>query len=275
MWRHCHQTQLRLFPDAQADVFFHFWDTGDQKERWAIIDTMQPRGFAFETPKDYGFVDKYPGIRTDAINVPSRLVSQYMSWRKVATLFQPYAPRYDLAVRSRGDLYFHDEIRYDLTNVTQGGIALVAYRWAEDRRHLSDLFAVGKPGAIVYFHSLIDSLWDLTATGTFNAESLITSHILAASARDKNYAIFTIPESPFFVFRPHMVGWSIERCREEGPGASKWRDPEVVAAHQRYHAAIRGQAGIDHVERFAQAPIAGVTDTTESSDEADTAPVPR
>ncbi len=256
MWRECHETQLRLFPGAQVDVFFHFWDTVPEKEKWAIIDTMKPRDFIFETPRDYSFVDLYPEVHPDNINVPSRLISQYMSWRKVATLFQPYAPRYDLAVRSRSDLYFFDGIRYDLANVAQGGVSLVTYQWPEDKGVLSDMFAVGKPHAVVYFLSLIDSLWSYLPTMGFNPETIITHHLMTLLRNTNHIAMFTLPDLPCFVFRPHMVGWSAERCIAEGPGIGKWRDPEIVAAHRRYHGATQGEAGLALVERFASAQLA-------------------
>ena len=250
MWRACHATQLKLFPGAEVDVFFHFWDTVDMQEKQAIVDTMRPKAFVFETPRDYGFVDSYPEIRTDIINVPSRLVSQYMSWRKVATQFQPYAPRYDLAVRSRSDLYFFDGIRYDLTNFAAGGVRMIAYRWPEDRTLLSDLFAIGKPRAIVYFHSLIDTIWNYVPKILFNPEALITHHLTVLQQQANGAAIFTLPDLPFFVLRPHMIGWTAAQCLAEGPGVSKWRDPEVVNAFRRYHGAIRGDAGLAHVESF-------------------------
>jgi hypothetical protein len=258
MWRECHETQLRLFPDAEVDVFFHFWDTVPEKEKWAIIDTMRPRDFIFETPRDYGFVDSYPEVHPDNINVPSRLVSQYMSWRKVATLFQPYAPRYDLAVRSRSDLFFFDGIRYDMANVTQGGISLVTYQWPENKQVLSDMFAVGKPRAIVYYLSLIDSLWSYVSNATFNPETLITQHLMTLLRNASQLAMFTLPDLPCFVFRPHMADWSHERRLAEGPGISKWRDPEIVAAHRQYHETRHGNAGRERVERFASAQLARV-----------------
>ncbi|MEI7712575.1 MAG: hypothetical protein WCI94_14145 [Rhodospirillales bacterium] len=253
MWRACHATQLALFPGAEIDVFFHFWDTVDRAEKQAIVDAMRPKSFVFEAPRDYGFVDRYPEVRTDRINIPSRLVSQYMSWRKVATQFQPYAPRYDLAVRSRSDLYFFDGIRYDLANVATGGISLVAYRWPEDNKLLSDMFAIGKPRAIVYFHSLIDTIWNYVPQTPFNPEALITRHLAVLLRQAKGAAVFALPDLPCFVFRPHMVGWTAEQCMAEGPGVSKWRDPEVVAAFRRYHGAARGAAGLAHVDSFISA----------------------
>ena len=264
MWRECHETQLRLFPDAEVDVFFHFWDTVEPVEKQAIYEALKPRDSIFEAPRDYSFVNRYPEIQPDNINVPSRLMSQYMSWRKVATLFQPYAPRYDLAVRSRSDLYFFDRIRYDLENVVKGGITAVSYQWPEHPIYVSDMFVVGKPRAIVHCLSLIDAVWDYTPHGPFNPEMLFTHHILAMPAIRGSTAQFVLSELPFFVFRPHMAGWSPERCRLEGPGISKWRDPEVIAAHQQYHAARYGDAGIEKVEQFAQAQLARVTTDPEA-----------
>lgn len=257
MWRQCHATQMRLFPNAQIDVFFHFWDTIQQDERQEILDTMRPADFMFEPPRDYSFIHDYPEIRPDNINVPSRMVSQYMSWRKVATLFQPHAPRYDIAVRSRSDLYFFDTIRVDLTQVADGDIALLTYLWPENPRQVGDMFAVGTPPAIVEFLSLMDRIWQYAGKVQFNCEALITEHLLALLKSKDGMAMLSLPDLPFFVCRPHMIGWTAERCLAEGPGISKWRDRENIEAHAHYHATQRGDEGRAAVDRFIQSRLAG------------------
>ncbi len=251
MWRECFETQRRLFDGIEPAVFFHFWDTVDANEKRAMLEVMRPQAFLFECPVDFGFVEDYPEIRPDNINVPSRMISQYVSWRKVATLFQPYAPRFDLAARTRSDLHFFERLDYDLRTLVHGEIGLLAHDWPEDPQFLSDLFAIGKPRAIVYYLSLLDRVWDYAKVCPFNPEALLTKHIESGTA-DVGPSIFAMSELPFFVFRPHMIDWPLDLCRAEGPGVSKWRDDEIMAAHRRYHTARRAQAGADHVDRFAQ-----------------------
>jgi|GEM_PF-1547846 len=252
MWRECHATQMALFPGADIDVYFHFWDTVDAAEKCAIVETMKPAAYLFEPPRDFGAVDRYPWLKPDNINVPSRLISQYVSWRQVATLFQPFAPGYGLAVRTRSDLFFFDKIKYDLANVASGGISLVGYLWPEMPSLLSDMFAIGKPRAIVHYLSLIDFVWRYALTDFFNAETLITRHISTMVNAGQKSFVYVMRESPFFVFRPHMAGWTPEQCRSEGPGISKWRDPEIVAEHKRYHGQKQGPEGEAMVDAFAR-----------------------
>lgn len=252
MWRECHATHLALFPDAEVDVFCHFWDTIDAAEKQELLAALRPVAWRFDPPQDFSFVDRYPHIQRDNINVPSRLISQYTSWRHVGTLFAPHAPRYRLAMRSRTDVNFFAPIPYDLSNVVNGEIGLVAWHWTEDQRMLSDIAAIGAPRQILYWHDLLDRIWELSASAPFNCEQLLTKHILSFPGKTK---IYLMKDWPFFVRRPHMAGWPVERCLGQSPGASKWHDPEIVAAHKAFHRSVAGEAGEAHVERFRAAML--------------------
>ena len=91
--------------------------------------------------------------------------------------------------------------------------------------------------------------FSLLAAGTaaVGSELLATRHI---QAYDKQTAIQMQDRLPFFIRRPHMAGWPVDRCLAEGPGVAKWRDPEIHNAHLAYHGKRTGEAGVEHVNRF-------------------------
>jgi hypothetical protein len=247
MWEESIPTHRALFPGAQIDVFCHFWNTVEAEERQRLQAALRPSIWQFESVPDYSPVDRYQGLRCDNINVPSRMVSQYASWQRVGTLFAPYAPLYDVAVRIRSDLGFFEPLGVDLDAIAKKTLGFVGYEWTETKGVLFDAFALGTPGCILHFHMLLSRLWDYAAQMTFNSEVLITRHMqayhrpLAVEVRDRH---------PFFIRRPHMAGWPAEQCLAEGPGVAKWRDPEIHNAHLSYHGKRAGDAGIEHVNRF-------------------------
>lgn len=247
MWEECVPTHKALFPGAQVDVFCHFWDPADPAERQRIADALRPALCQFEAVPDYSVVDQLAWLRRDNINVPSRMVSQYAGWQRVGTMFAPYAPLFDVAVRIRSDLFFHQPLQADLEAIAQRRLGLLAYEWTETKGVVFDAFALGTPSFITHYHMLLSRLWDYAATTPFNSELLVTRHI---QAYPQEASIELRNDLPFFIRRPHMAGWPVEECLKEGPGVAKWRDPEIHNAHLAYHGKLSGEAGIRHVNRF-------------------------
>jgi hypothetical protein len=247
MWEESVATHRALFPGAQVDVFCHFWDTIPHEERQRLISTLRPALCQFENVPDHSTVDQYDWLQRDNINVPSRMVSQYASWQRVGTLFTPYAPLFDVAVRIRTDLYFYQPLQIDLEAIMQKRIGFIGYEWSETKNVLFDAFALGTPNFMIYFHMLLSRLWDYASDTQFNSELLLTRHV---QSYHKQMASQVLDRVPFFIRRPHMSGWPVDRCLTEGPGVSKWRDPEIHNAHLAYHVKRLGAAGIDHVNQF-------------------------
>lgn len=247
MWQEALPTHRPLFPGAQTDVFAHFWDTIDTDEKARLIAALSPALYQFEAPAAFHLVDRYEFLSRDNINVPSRLISQYSGWQRVGTLFAPYAPLYDVVVRIRTDLHFHRPLRIDLDAIARRQIEFVGYQWTETPAVLFDAFALGAPGMMLHFHMLLSRVWDYATQVQFNPELLLTTHMNNYPRQTKARVL---TELPFFIRRPHMAGWPVERCLQEGPGVAKWRDPEIHKAHLDFHAGRMGQAGIDHVNRF-------------------------
>jgi len=253
MWDGSIQTQLRLFTGADVDIYCHFWDTIDGPEKQRLLDLLRPKVYAFDPLPDFSCVDQYPGLQRDEINIPSRLVSQYSSWQQVATMFAPFAPRYALAARTRTDLHFHQELRFNVPKLALQNVDLLGCIWPSDPRMLLDAFAVGRPNMMLYYHSLLGWVWHYASNTLFNPEILLTKHIAAypgkavivgLNRQTPGYAL------PFFVRRPHMKDWPVEQCLTEGIGQSKWRDPEIYGAHVAFHEKIAGPAGALHVASF-------------------------
>ncbi len=247
MWEECVPAHRALFPGAQVDVFCHFWNTVDDAERRRMLDTLKPGLWQMEAPQNYSMIDQYDFLKRDNINPPSRMVSQYTSWQRVGALFAPYAPLFDVAVRMRADLSFHQPLDVDLAAIAKRQIGFVGYHWVERKGILFDAFALGTPGYILHYHMLMTRIWDYAAELVFNPEVLITRHL---QEYPKSIAIDVREKLPFFIRRPHMAGWSVEECLSEGPGVAKWRDPEIHKAHLDYHAGRSGEAGVQHVNRF-------------------------
>jgi hypothetical protein len=247
MWEESVATHRALFPGAQVDVFCHFWDTIPNEERQRLISTLRPLHYQFDSVPDYGVIDEYDWLPRDNINVPSRMVSQYTSWQRVGTLFTPYAPLYDIVVRIRSDLYFYEPLQVDLEAIAQKRIGFIGYEWTESKDVLFDAFALGTPNFMVYFHMLLSRLWDYASDTLFNSELLLTRHV---HAYHKQTVIQILDRLPFFIRRPHMAGWPVDRCLAEGPGVAKWRDPEIHNAHLAYHGKRAGEAGVEHVNSF-------------------------
>ncbi len=243
-WRACLPTQQALLQDYDADFFFHFWDAVDDKEKEEIVSLLKPRAFVFEKPRDFSDADTDPAFRHDNINIPSRMFSQYFSWREVARLVEPFKADYDLGMRSRADLHFV----YTLDNVipTLKAKDLWVSWWKKDYV-LSDLFALGGMEPILYFHKLFDHARDYAATREFNSEVLLTAHF---EARNDFHIHTNEGQSVFFVRRPHMENYTVEQALFEDPGRNKWLDPEIVDAHEKFHKDKKGEAGASFVSAF-------------------------
>jgi hypothetical protein len=56
-----------------------------------------------------------------------------------------------------------------------------------------------------------------------------------------------------------MAGYTIEQAMAENPGRNKWLDPEVVAAHTKFHTTVDGDKGTAHVEHFMKTQLAALT----------------
>jgi hypothetical protein len=116
---------------------------------------------------------------------------------------------------------------------------------------VNDMFAVGGVGPVRYYHSLYDRVAAYGGKVLCNPERLLAHHV---DCRPGAYRLTTAP-IVILVFRPHMAGLSIEECLRQHPGSSKWKDPEVLAAHQEFHRRRRGEAGARHVDEFAQSHL--------------------
>jgi hypothetical protein len=249
MWDGSVQTHRAIFGDASVDVFCHFWDTVDAAEKARLNDALRPAACVWDPLPDFSVVNHYGGLLRDNINIPARMVSQYVSWQRVGTLFAPYAPIYGAAARMRTDLRFHAPFSLDLAAIAGEPGEAVAFAWPEAPDMVFDGFAAGTPGFVLHYHALLSRLWDYAADTVFNAEVMVTKHVTAYPRR---IAVKLLGSRPFFVMRPHMAGWPLERCLAEGIGVAKWRDPEIRGAHVEYHRARLGEAGEAHVDRFAE-----------------------
>lgn len=244
-WRVSLQSQLFSFRHHQVDVFFHFWDTIDAAEKDEIVALLQPRAHIFETPRDFLSEDKNPLYQRDNINMPSRLFSQYYSWREVAKLMEPHKADYDLAVRSRSDLNFVRDIEAAALDMKPNDILLPQCRQKE--KQILDLLAFGDVDAILYYHKMIDSIQTLAQERLFNPELMLKAHLDAYP----DIRILTIDNDYFFVRRAHMKGYSAGQALLEDPRLNKWLDPEIVSEFRDLHQRADGDAGAKQVEAFS------------------------
>jgi hypothetical protein len=239
---------LDLFRQHETDVFFHFWDTVDDAEKQQIVARYQPKAYSFEPQLDFT-ADGEQFTRRDNINSPPRLLSMYCGWRRVAAVFEWYRQQtnqhYDFAVRLRADLMFFGQLDGYIPALGPRDLVVSGYN---DFGIVNDTFAFGGVDAILYYHSLFDRLTQYHHRDQvlFNPEHLLAHHL-----NSNNLGLRVFKEQiVMLVFRPHMVGMPIEECLKEHPGASKWLDPEVVAAHKEFHVRKHGQAGEVLVEVF-------------------------
>jgi hypothetical protein len=244
-WRTCLPTQLALFEGLPLDVFFHFWDVIPTPEKAELIDLLRPRAFTFERPLELAHHDADPLYQRDNINVPSRLISQYASWRRVGALFAPLRADYRFAVRSRSDLHF---VRPIATTLAQLQPDHMLVPWNAPGALLSDLFAIGAPEAMTHYHDMLSFVRAYAPGTPFNPECLLMRHLAAWPG----LKIITGAEALFYVRRPHMDNYTTEQALAEEPGRSKWHDPEIVAEHKAYFQKRAGEAGVRHVEEFAK-----------------------
>lgn len=252
MWRECHASQMALFEGAEVHVFCHFWDVVSADEKAEIIATLQPARYIFETLPDLAITDRFENLTRDSITIPSRLLSQYASWMKLAALFAPFAPMFDIAMRSRTDLQFHASIAPAIELVRQLHAEIALFEWPyQDATHtlFSDTCSIGTPRAVIYFLNILARIWDYAPTGVFNPEHMLTTHIHAHPGALK---LASVKQWPFFVRRPSMAGWPLERCIAASAGDTKWQEPEIVDAHKRHHGELYGEAGRQYVDQFRE-----------------------
>lgn len=243
-WRACLPTQQALLQKYSVDFFFHFWDTIDDDEKNELVSLLKPRAYAFEKPRDFSDSDTDPAFEHDNINIPSRMLSQYYSWRAVAKLVEPFRAEYDLGMRSRADLHFVYALDEVIPKLKSNDILL---SWWKKDYVLSDLFAIGGMEPILYFHELFDHVRAYAPNREFNSEVLLTAHFEARN----DFHIYTAEgQNWFFVRRPHMENYSVEQAMAENPGRNKWLDPEIVEAHESFHKGQKGEAGVSLVKGF-------------------------
>jgi len=243
LWRKCLPTQLAMFTNHRVDVFCYFWDTIDAAEKADLLGLLKPKDWRFAAPADFSAEDVNPLYTRDRINIPSRMCSQYASWRGVADLFAPHAQNYRLAVRSRSDLQFIARLD-DAAAVL--GVHDLLLPWWDVGQLYSDLFAVGGAQVILHYHRLLDGLPEYAKTNIFNPEVLLMHHL----AQYPGLRVGNGGRDRFFVRRPHMDNYTIEQAMRENPGFNKWLDPETVAYHKEGFARRYGEAGLAFVDQF-------------------------
>ncbi len=248
-WRLCLSSQMALFQDTPVDVFFHFWNVIDDAEKNELLDFLKPKAYSFEDPQDFSAYDTDPAFTHDLINIPSRTVSQYYSWRKVASLFEPYRHLYPWAMRSRSDLQFIATLEDALPHLDRNKLLLY---WWDDGRLVSDIFALGDSNVIYEYHLLFDKLRDYASEGVvFNPEAMLTHHL----QKMPDLSTFMQTTPLYFVRRDHMKNYTIEECLRENPGRNKWMDPEIVESHKHFFQKKDGSSGEAYVERFRDAQL--------------------
>jgi hypothetical protein len=250
-WQHCVQSQLRLFQKNSVDVFFYFWDTIDSAEKQQLLNAYEPRAFAFEPQLDFTVYDSTI-TRRDNINIPSRMMSMYYSWKRVGEIFSEYQSAtnttYDYAVRLRADLMFFDTLDHLLNEIGSNELLISDHH---NFNLINDMFALGGVEPILYYHTIFDHLLSYEESVDFNPERMLMHHL----NQNGRGIVFLFSTLKMLVFRPHMVGLPIEECLKEHPGASKWLDPEVVEAFKDYHFRQGGVDGVSTVEGFQQHQI--------------------
>jgi hypothetical protein len=248
-WEACVESQLRLAHGHDVDVFFHFWDTIDAAEKERILAAYRPKAHRFDAPVNFTAVEPL-FKKLDNINSPSRMLSMYYGWAQVARIFEDYRQAtdvsYDFAVRLRSDLMFFAPL--ELGRLGPNDLLLSNHN---DFGVINDMFAVGGVVPILYYLSLHTLVLEYKDHVLCNPELMLKHHL---ERRPATIRLMTAPVE-MLVFRPHMVGMPIEECLKQHPGASKWKDPEVLAAHREFHGRRGGAAGVQHVDAFVQAQI--------------------
>lgn len=253
-WQHCVQSQLRLFASTPFDVFFHFWDTVDAAEKQRIVAAFGPRAYRFEPPRDFSRFDRSLNF-LDNINCPSRMMSMYYSWKAVSEIFAAYQSasgvQYDYAVRLRGDLMLFNTLDAALPRIGPSDLVLTNFN---NFGLINDMFAIGGIAPILYYHSLYDRVPQYNSEGVHaNPEYMLMRHL--TPPKNTMYRV-GMSDLKVLAFRPHMVGMPIDECLKQDPGANKWNDPEVVAAHARFHASRRGAEGLRFIDEFRKMQLA-------------------
>ncbi len=244
MWQRCLPTQIDMFQENQVDVFCHFWDVIEDAEKQAILKLLNPKAYLFEKPQDFSALDVKGGVKIpDNINIPSRMASQYYSWRAVARLFEPLSKDYNFAVRTRSDLQFVYSIEHIFPQLKPKDIVMP---WWQESELLSDIFAFGDIDIMLHYHKMFDYMMKYAETEIFNSEVLLMHHM--KYCHDAH--IITDNRQYYFVRRPHMDMYTIEQCLQENPGRNKWLDPEVVDAHKGFYKMRAGDIGLEHIENF-------------------------
>ena len=255
-WRYCIQSQLDMLKNHEVDVYCWFWNTLPPQERMRLTNSIKGlKACAFESPRDFGDWDDNLDITPDNINIPSRMMSQYYAWSKVAELFLNNKGDYDLAIRSRSDLQFVTGIDDILDKVTSEGLVVP---WTEKDVFISDLFAVGRVSQILYYLSMYQFIERYAEDTLFNSELLLARHLF-----DKVGVNLVIDEKlseRFFVRRPYMKNMSPEECLKHPAGMSKWLDPEIISAHEKLR-------GVGHVTQFREKQIKHIKDRENDSGE--------
>ena len=209
-WRPCVASHRAQFPDADVDVYAHFWDTIGDAEKMELLDAIRPVAWRFDPPPDFRAVDEYAFVKRDSRYLPSDLTRACVSQRHVATMFAPHMVRYDLAVRLRTDLFFFDRIGYDLERMRTNDLSLLGWWSRENLQLISDLCAVGKPREMLYWHSVLDYIWTYAKDNPMTPERLLMSHLAAYPVRRK---MFMMREYPFLLRDAGQNGWTAEECR--------------------------------------------------------------
>ena len=253
MWRACVQSQLQLFSDVDvtADVFFHFWDTVDAAEKAAIVDAYKPLAWKFEAPRQFDAWDTRQDLHRDNINTPSRMLSQYSSWKESGQLFVEahQLQTYDWVVRLRSDLMFFQAIGKLVVAPPSPFILLTSFN---DFGIVNDMFAAGDASSMISYLNLVDHLETYKSETHFNPERLLAHHLQNLS---KTGVQLHSTNLPVLTVRPHMNGKTIAECLAENPGENKWLDQEIVNAFVAAHKTTRGEQGAAHVQAFKNAQL--------------------
>ncbi|MFY9288485.1 MAG: hypothetical protein WAO98_08280 [Alphaproteobacteria bacterium] len=235
-WNPSLGTQLNMLADHEVGVFFHFWDTIDASEKSQILELLKPLAYIFEAPKDFSSFDHDPSILIDNINVPSRMASQYYSWKCVGEIFTPYADQFDFVVRARSDLQFVSSISHIFSQLKSGDVVIPW--WDKEKKLLTDIFAIGDPKSMLYYHKLYDRLPEYKGE-SFNPEWLLMHHLLQSPIP---LNVLTEENQPwYFIRRPHMQDMSLEECMKENPGRNKWLNPEVLQSSKDFYSNTSGR----------------------------------
>jgi hypothetical protein len=245
MWQPSIQTQLDMFRDYDTDVYFHFWDTIDAAEKNALLQLTRPKAHIFQAPVDFSHLDRDPTLKLDNVTVPSRMASQYYSWKQATSLFAADAGRYDFVMRSRSDLQFVRSLGGVIPEMQKRNLVVP---WWEKDKSIADFFALGDPETILYYCSLFDRMMDYAKDVLFNPEFFLIHHLV--NMPDRPPIRIEELQQWGFIRRPHMANYSIQQCFSEDPGVNKWLDPEVVDDHRAFHSRSADSSRLAYFERL-------------------------